>query len=107
MDLRHLPRTSLSGATISTSPLREFGPHRSSGERWITYAGECSVFALDMQLTQGRTTMAKGGYRPGAGRPKGSRTPRAKPIDKLPADIRSAAWDSGVTPLEYMLCLMR
>lgn len=50
--------------------------------------------------------MAKTGYRPGAGRPKGSKTAKAKPLDKLPADIRSAARKSGVSPLDFMLAVM-
>lgn len=50
--------------------------------------------------------MSKTGYRPGAGRPKGSKTVRAKALDKLPADIRSAARKSGVTPLDFMLAVM-
>lgn len=51
--------------------------------------------------------MAKTGFRPGAGRPKGTKTVRAKKLDKLPADIRSAARKSGVSPLDFMLAVMR
>jgi hypothetical protein len=40
--------------------------------------------------------MARGGYRPGAGRPKG---PAEKPIDK-------AARKAGLSPLDYMLAVM-
>jgi hypothetical protein len=43
--------------------------------------------------------MPRGGYRPGAGRPKGSRTlKRALPSPKLPV--------VKITPLEYMLAVM-
>ena len=48
--------------------------------------------------------MAKGGYRPGAGRPKGSRN---KTRNETPADIQSAAAYENMTPLEYMLKVMR
>ena len=46
----------------------------------------------------------KGGYRPGAGRPKGSRN---KTRNETPADIQSAAAYENMTPLEYMLKVMR
>ncbi|HOX15835.1 MAG TPA: hypothetical protein PLP18_06885 [Smithellaceae bacterium] len=48
--------------------------------------------------------MAKGGYRVGAGRPKGSRN---KTRYETPADIQSAAAYENMTPLEYMLKVMR
>jgi len=48
--------------------------------------------------------MAKGGYRPGAGRPKGSRTKSKKKAD---ADIPVAAAMENMTPLDYMLKIMR
>lgn len=48
--------------------------------------------------------MAKGGYRPGAGRPKGSRN---KTRIETPADIQSAAAYKNMTPLDYMLKVMR
>ena len=51
--------------------------------------------------------MPIGSPRPTAGRPKGSKTLKAAPISKLPVDIRKAAQQSGVTPLEYMLAIMR
>jgi hypothetical protein len=47
--------------------------------------------------------MARGGYRAGAGRPKGSKTVRASAIS---ADLQRAAKKSGMTPLEYMLSVM-
>lgn len=46
----------------------------------------------------------KGGYRVGAGRPKGSRN---KTRIETPADIQSAAAYENITPLEYMLKVMR
>ena len=46
----------------------------------------------------------KGGYRVGAGRPKGSRN---KARNETPADIQSAAAYENMTPLEYMLKVMR
>lgn len=49
--------------------------------------------------------MASGGYRPSAGRPKGAKAPKAKPI-KVPSDIKTAARKSGMTPLDYMLTVM-
>lgn len=49
--------------------------------------------------------MASGGFRPTAGRPKGSKAPKAKPI-KVAADIKKAARQSGMTPLDYMLTVM-
>lgn len=50
--------------------------------------------------------MPRGGYRPGAGRPKGSG--KAKPIEKerLPADVARAAKASELSPLDYMLQVM-
>lgn len=49
--------------------------------------------------------MASGGFRAGAGRPKGAKTPRAKPI-KVAPDIKKAARQSGMSPLDYMLTVM-
>ena len=46
----------------------------------------------------------KGGYRPGAGRPKGSRN---KTRIETPADIQASATAENMTPLEYMLKVMR
>lgn len=44
--------------------------------------------------------MAKGGYRPGAGRPRGSKTVAGT------EDIAAEARAAGMTPLEYMLSVM-
>jgi len=44
--------------------------------------------------------MAKGGFRPGAGRPKGSKSKRSQAIAAL-------AISKGKTPLEVMLKIMR
>lgn len=49
--------------------------------------------------------MASGGYRPSAGRPKGAKSPKAKPI-KVAPDIKKAARESGMSPLDYMLTVM-
>lgn len=49
--------------------------------------------------------MASGGFRPGAGRPKGAKAPKAKPV-KVAADIKKAARKSRMTPLDYMLTVM-
>jgi hypothetical protein len=49
--------------------------------------------------------MASGGFRAGAGRPKGAKSPKAKPI-KVAPDIKKAARESGMTPLDYMLTVM-
>jgi hypothetical protein len=46
----------------------------------------------------------KGGYRPGAGRPKGAKTKHNKA--ETVADINAAA-SENLTPLEYMLKIMR
>lgn len=49
--------------------------------------------------------MARGGSRPGAGRPKKTAAP---PPDIAPApDIARAAANADMTPLEYMLTVMR
>ena len=48
--------------------------------------------------------MPKGGYRPGAGRPKGS---RSKFRQETVTDIADAAAAENLTPLEYMLRIMR
>lgn len=51
--------------------------------------------------------MARGGFRPGAGRPKGTKGPKKSGLPTaLAADIRKAARKSGLTPLEYMLRVM-
>jgi hypothetical protein len=42
--------------------------------------------------------MARGGYRPGAGRPK-----QASRLPTTPTEVRIAAHAAGITPLEYML----
>jgi hypothetical protein len=49
--------------------------------------------------------MASGGFRAGAGRPKGATAPKAKPI-KVAKDIKKAARQSGMSPLDYMLTVM-
>lgn len=49
--------------------------------------------------------MAKGGYRPGAGRPKGAKTKHNKA--ETVTDINAAAASENLTPLEYMLEIMR
>ena len=46
----------------------------------------------------------KGGYRVGAGRPKGSRN---KTRNETSADIEASAVAENMTPLEYMLKVMR
>ena len=55
--------------------------------------------------------MPRGGYRPGAGRPRGSKTlaKLAKVIgsERQAADVEVLARRSGLTPLEYMLAIMR
>jgi hypothetical protein len=54
----------------------------------------------------------RGGFRVGAGRPKGVKEPeprtRQNPENSSPApDIMRAAINAGMTPLEYMLAVMR
>lgn len=44
--------------------------------------------------------MAHGGARPGAGKPKGT-------VAKVDAKAREQAAQSGITPLEYLLQIMR
>lgn len=44
--------------------------------------------------------MARGGKRPGAGRPKGA-------ISKMAQEAREKASEQGITPLDYMLHLLR
>ncbi|MEO8466256.1 MAG: hypothetical protein ABI640_13005 [Gammaproteobacteria bacterium] len=57
--------------------------------------------------------MARGGYRPGAGRPKGTKNrPKvsaapASPSTAQPGPAAAAASDGGTTPLDYMLKVMR
>lgn len=50
--------------------------------------------------------MARGGYRPGAGRPKSARTPKALARELAPKDIKTAARRSKLNPLDYMLEVM-
>lgn len=50
--------------------------------------------------------MARGGYRPGAGRPKGTtKKPVAKPV-KVAPEIKREAKAAGLSPLDYMLQVM-
>ena len=56
--------------------------------------------------------MARGGFRPGVGRPKGipeaKRMKRSKLETTLPPpDIARAAMNAGLMPLDYMLAVMR
>ena len=48
--------------------------------------------------------MARGGFRPGAGRPKGARS--KKETAALPPDIKKAAKRAKMSPLDYMLAVM-
>ncbi len=54
--------------------------------------------------------MSRGGYRPGAGRPKGAKTKKPQKKSKeqsvIPDDIKSEAAAEGLTPLAYMLKVM-
>jgi len=53
--------------------------------------------------------MPRGGYRPGAGRPKGAKSAKAaKPeaAAKVPADVGVEARKAGLDPLSYMLAVM-
>ena len=52
----------------------------------------------------GDDKMAKGGYRIGAGRPKGSKSKNKKKAD---INIETAAALEDMTPLDYMLKIMR
>lgn len=52
------------------------------------------------ELDSKNQTMARGGSRPGAGRKKGSAA-------KLDAIARQKAIEGGLTPLEYMLAILR
>lgn len=47
--------------------------------------------------------MARGGFRPGAGRPKGAKTVKAA----KPEAVAAEAAAEGLTPLDYMLSVMR
>lgn len=51
--------------------------------------------------------MAKGGFRPGSGRPKGAKNIKPSPKIDVAADIATAAYKSGLSPLDYMLSVMR
>ncbi|MCU0943548.1 MAG: hypothetical protein MUE35_13480 [Hydrogenophaga sp.] len=56
--------------------------------------------------------MARGGYRPGAGRPKGSKSKVAAPVDlaaaQAPADAPDKTDDlTDASPLDYLLSVMR
>lgn len=48
----------------------------------------------------------KGGYRPGAGRPKGAKTKSKKKADTV-MEINAGAASENMTPLEFMLKIMR
>jgi phage terminase small subunit len=50
--------------------------------------------------------MSRGGYRPGAGRPKGAKN-KSPNWDRIVPRIQSEALLSDLTPLEYMLTVMR
>lgn len=48
--------------------------------------------------------MARGGFRPGAGRPKSAKSKTE--IGAPPPDVKKAARKAGMTPLDYMLRVM-
>jgi len=55
--------------------------------------------------------MARGGFRPGAGRPKGAAGAKSKPAKKkktrgIPQDIEKEAVSENMAPLDYMLKVM-
>jgi len=50
--------------------------------------------------------MARGGYRTGAGRPKGSSS-KSKTKTETMGDIKTVAASENLTPLEFMLKIMR
>jgi hypothetical protein len=55
----------------------------------------------------GANEMSRGGYRPGAGRPKGCGKQVREPANpSFPADVKRAANKAGLTPLEYALWIM-
>lgn len=49
--------------------------------------------------------MPRGGYRPGAGRKPAAQRP--KETLQVPPDIRVASLNAGMSPLDYMLAVMR
>lgn len=55
--------------------------------------------------------MSRGGYRAGAGRPKGGKTGKrvaqAAPSLKVPPDVGNAAQEAGLSPMAYLLRIMR
>lgn len=51
--------------------------------------------------------MPKTGYRPNAGRPKGSKTIKAEKLSLSAAQIRALASLPGPSPLDFMLAVMR
>jgi hypothetical protein len=66
-----------------------------------------SGVALNTRRNQRGGSVARGGYRPGAGRPKKAAT--AVPAGRkppVPADIRRQAKRLRVSPLEYMLAVL-
>lgn len=48
--------------------------------------------------------MARGGYRPGSGRPRG--TSKAGQKDKIKNIVKAEANEAGLSPLDYMLKVM-
>ena len=58
--------------------------------------------------------MARGGARPGAGRPKGrkpdwmpKKADEKRPVPETKAEIKATAIEDGISPLDLMLSLMR
>lgn len=51
--------------------------------------------------------MSKGGFRAGSGRPKGAKNIKPSPKIDVAKDISTAAEKSGMSPLDYMLNVMR
>jgi hypothetical protein len=51
--------------------------------------------------------MSRGGFRPGAGRPKGAKAGQSKNRDGFSADVVRAASKADMSPLDYMLTVMR
>lgn len=51
--------------------------------------------------------MSRGGYRPGSGRPKGAKSKQAPDETGFPSDVVKAAATADMSPLDYMLMVMR
>lgn len=92
------------GAKPTRGGMQTRGP-RGAGDRRGQHAKILAVRIgfSDRPVKDLEAVMPRGGYKPGGGRPRGSKSDAFR---DLPADIQSAAFKSGLSPLDFLLSVM-